>query len=186
VDGETVTDTLALTEKKYQTLAEAARQIAMSQLGDGNIRLRGIRSEDILHVDQHWRKHRATYRDQAAWNWMQWLCEYRSNPRRFELAIAYGSTLCGLSLGKLNRSKSHMRIDLIEGNPDPQHPLRSRVVPITILASTEFARLVDAKEIRIVDPFPALIPYYASFGFTHMPTSSPTVKPFLYRMLTPP
>ncbi|MEQ3761582.1 MAG: hypothetical protein ABNH15_00845, partial [Alcanivorax sp.] len=49
-------------------------------------------------------------------------------------------------------------------------PLRSKVLPLTVLALEEYAEQIGAHEIRIMEPVNEQVrAYYVSMGFTYNP-----------------
>lgn len=102
------------------------------------------------------------------WNWSD---EYElysfTNPKRFELSIWYRHELCALSIGRPTWSGSRLRLDSIEAAPY-RHPLRSSVLPITLLALEEYAEQIGAHEVRIMSPVNEKVrQYYESKGFIY-------------------
>jgi hypothetical protein len=55
----------------------------------------------------------------------------------------------------------------IERNPDPKSPLRGKVMRTVIDAPGAYGVVLGKSETRLIDPLPALIPFYCSpaFGF---------------------
>jgi hypothetical protein len=69
-------------------------------------------------------------------------------------------------MGKLNDQKSCLSITMIEGSPDPSHPLKGRILDIAELAAIMFAQKVGAAEIRLINPLDDVLNYYLASGFT--------------------
>lgn len=123
--------------------------------------------------------------DDAVWYWSgdKGFRKYAyRHPRRFDLAIWYANTqLCGLSVGKPTYNGSKMRLDVIEGAPG-NHPLKRKVVEITVLACEAFASLIGAEQIRIMRPVNAnVIKYYESLGFTLRQGKESNIPTYLWR-----
>ena len=67
----------------------------------------------------------------------------------------------------------------LEGAPDPAHPMKGQVLPVALTALVSYCRAIGAREARLVDPVPALVPRYAGLGFTLVkPTGQP---PYMVR-----
>jgi hypothetical protein len=49
-----------------------------------------------------------------------------------------------------------------EANPDPANPLRGNVALVTLAAARRYAIALGKAEIRLIDPLPALVPFYCS------------------------
>jgi hypothetical protein len=92
---------------------------------------------------------------------MDW--RHRAQPKRFECAIWSGDVLCGLDVG--NTRNSYCAIDLLEGNPNPEHPLRGSVVILASGAAFAYALALPRPQLRPVDPVEAMIPRYLDLGF---------------------
>lgn len=110
---------------------------------------------------------------QVAWPWSQWVPDFRRrNPAAFHLALWHNDVLCGLSLGRAAKAK-FVGVNLIEGNPDPKHALKGKVLP-TVLTVAEFYRIqLGAPEMHLFDCNPQLIPLYETFGFELAPELGP-------------
>jgi len=116
------------------------------------------------------------------WDWSSGSNTYKKRyPNRFELAVWYNNVLCGLSVGRPSFHGSRVRLDFIERSPGI-NPLTGRVTPISTTAFEVYARLIDAKQIRIMFPKPALIEYYSSLEYTYIKGSGTDQKPnYLYK-----
>ncbi len=86
----------------------------------------------------------------------------RNFPERFDPAVWHGGALCALALGRPSPGPSHMALYDVEANPDPAHSLRGKVVPAALAALQAYAIALGKTELRLVDPLPALIPFYCS------------------------
>ena len=58
-----------------------------------------------------------------------------------------------------------MRIEYIEGYPAVGNPLQKSVFPIAEMALTFYGFLINAEHKQIINPLPALVPYYVSQGY---------------------
>lgn len=119
------------------------------------------------------------------WDWSFGVRSYRARyPNRFELAIWYSSTVCGLSLGRPSYHGSRVRLDFIERVPGANNPLVGRVTPIAVTAYEVYARLIDARQVRIISPAEALIEYYTSLNYVFVKGSGSQMNPsYLYKSL---
>ncbi|EGZ3275698.1 hypothetical protein CWH66_004503, partial [Escherichia coli O111:NM] len=59
------------------------------------------------------------------------------------------------------------RIHMIErfSREDESHPLKGRMVLLTLMSAFIFCKAVECKVVHIVEPVPELVQYYESFGF---------------------
>lgn len=171
-------------EQRYEAFRLESRRFVASQLpypDRGSIRLDAI-SDSALGAAASWTG--GTLR-RVTWNWATGYGEFRfRHPDRFELAVWHGSTLCSLSLGRPSRHGHSLRLDFVESSPS-EHPLRGRVVPITLINLRSYAEVIGATELRIISPLnQALIDYYTRFGYTYVNRASSTIgADYLYRKL---
>ena len=119
---------------------------------------------NLTSIDATALRQRESWNGQA-WDWQEALNEISKDPRRFSLAIWQGDTLCGLALGKVGRSGKHVSVALMEGNPDEKHPLKGNVIKIVMAFGIALCREHGARELRFVNPLPAVIPLYEAYGF---------------------
>lgn len=125
-----------LVSKRGQTVAK--EQISLGEFD--------IKCEKAL---RSWQRSLARKID---WDWNLVQKKYRSEPRRFELAIWHRDfILCGASIGKPTYGGGKLRLDFIESNPDGS-PLDGRTADISILAGTAYARAIGATQLRITNP----------------------------------
>lgn len=178
--------------QKYEQLRSIARDVTAESLSGSyqdhaHIKLLGIDNE-ALKASAVWHDMECS-RPKAEWSWQEVAKVYRKSfPKRFELSIWYGGTLCGLSYGRPSAGKTRMRIELIEGAPRSGNPLGPRrVVPITIMNATAYAGILGAKELRIMRPAKPLISYYESLDFEYVPSTGAEHFPdYLYKVLRQP
>lgn len=59
------------------------------------------------------------------------------------------------------------RIHMIErfSKEDELHPLKGKMVLITLMSAFVFCKAVECEAVHIIEPVPELRPYYESFGF---------------------
>jgi hypothetical protein len=87
------------------------------------------------------------------------------DPKGFDLALWYDHELCGLCYATPRRSRLTIKIILLEGKPESDHPLKGLIAPLALLAVDFYARLLGCKEIAIQQPEPGAIEYYRALGF---------------------
>lgn len=119
------------------------------------------------------------------WDWNFGIRSYRKRyPNRFELAIWYHKTLCGLSIGRPSYNGTRVRLDFIERTPGHSNPLKGRVTPIAVTAYEVYARLIDASQVRIMSPAEELISYYTSLNYIFVKGTGSDINPsYLYKNL---
>lgn len=86
-------------------------------------------------------------------------------PLSFDLAIWFDQELCGLCFANPNQSRLRVKIVRLEGKPDDDHPLKSRVATFALTAVTHFARIIGSTQIEIQEPLPGVISLYRQLGF---------------------
>lgn len=85
----------------------------------------------------------------------------------FDLALWYGAELCGLFYATPRRSSICIKVILLEGKPDPAHPLKGEVAALALLAVEYYARMIKCTEIEIQDPEPLAVNWYQELGFSY-------------------
>lgn len=99
-------------------------------------------------------------------NWSDNFTWWQEKTRRFGCAILVHDELCGLAMGTLSDQKTCLSITMIEGNPDPAHSLKGRILDIVELAGIIFAQRIGAAELRLINPLDGVLAYYLDSGFT--------------------
>jgi hypothetical protein len=105
----------------------------------------------------------------VGWDWFDGYSIFRfRHPKRFELALWGGSDLHALSLGRPTYNGNHLRLDLVEAQPRDLGP-RPPVLPDILVAYVIYARLLHARQIRIMHPINEDVTrYYESFGYRYI------------------
>lgn len=113
-----------------------------------------------------WRPHYALQPNKRipTWNWVHLLQHYRRRPRRIELAIWLGPTVCGLLLGRVSERRVIASIHYLESNP-VGNPLSGQVAEIAVRYLDAIAHLLGCKETAIANPIPELVDFYRQLGF---------------------
>lgn len=173
-----------IAEKRYTDVRKLAYEITQEELpyqDKSAIKLSEITSNALGIINQA----DVVVKRGVDWDWEFGVRSYRKRyPNRFELALWYNSTLCGLSLGRPSYNGTRVRLDFIERVPHIHNPLKGRVTPITVTAYEVYARLIDAAEVRIIKPAEELITYYSSFNYFFVKgTGTDTNPSYLYKKL---
>ncbi|HEX5794035.1 MAG TPA: hypothetical protein VFY01_12215 [Rheinheimera sp.] len=176
----------SLAESKYQNFRESSLRIAEATLPAGLKSVVNLNEINALALAQaqQW-EYNANRHEDASWSWRKGFSHYaQQHPKRFELAIWFAKVqLCGLSIGKPTYSGSKLRLDFIEGAPG-KHPLKGKVVELTIAAAEAYADSIGAEQIRIMRPVSAeVVRYYEKHGFTYFSGKSSNVPTHLWRNL---
>jgi hypothetical protein len=77
------------------------------------------------------------------------------DPFHFNLAIWVDDTLCGLAYGGhiAEIERDYISIKVMEGHPDPEHPLKGKIADIIDRASKDYAKSVNVSKIARIGPF---------------------------------
>ncbi|EPE4145991.1 hypothetical protein ACSILE_004159 [Yersinia enterocolitica] len=99
-----------------------------------------------------------------------WAVQFLNKNEHFDFAIGIqlNDSVDGLAIGIYQHESEILEIQAVESfvRLKEEHPLRGRMVELTIVAATYFVTLVSGKGIHIIDPLDAgLISYYEKFGF---------------------
>ena len=105
------------------------------------------------------------------WNWAEYQREFINSPSRFELAVWSGTVLCGLAVGKLSRGRENLSVQLLEGSPDPHHPLKGITRFFLIETAQFYAVTMQCKWLYLIDPLEGAQRLYEDMGFVLARTS---------------
>lgn len=150
-------------EKRYTELRKQALNATMSVL-DNNIVLSEINSK-ALNASLTWGKSQIRIKN---WDWIEGynLFKFRY-PKRFEMALWHSSKLIGITMGRPTFYGNAMRLDIVEASPSDLGN-RPSIFESVLIAYGIYARLINAKQIRIMNPVnDAVKLYYESFGYEY-------------------
>lgn len=108
----------------------------------------------------------------GGWDWASEKRSLRGTISRFEVALWAGPVLCGLAIGKPSDGRSHLSVRLLEGNPDPGHPLKRQVARCLLEAAEEYAYAIEKQELRVINPLVGALPIYQALGFSIAPAGA--------------
>lgn len=74
-----------------------------------------------------------------------------------------------MTIGYTSKGPTHVRLDLIEGAPVENHPLRGHVLQIIVDVSMNYAQMMRKEKLIIANPVPDLIDLYQHQGFIYIP-----------------
>jgi len=100
-----------------------------------------------------------------------WAIQFLNKKQHFDLAIGIqlNDSVDGIAIGIYQQDSEILEIQAVESfvRFDEDHPLRGRMVELTVIAATYFVTLVEGKGVHIIDPLDArLVTHYEMFGFT--------------------
>lgn len=156
-------------EQRFRAIRWEARQQVEPELqamGGPEVRLSEI-SDEAVKIATQWRSQypasRATH--VPSWKWETEIRRIKRRPRRVEVALWHGVTLCGLALGRISNNRVVATIHLVESNP-VGNPLGGSVVPYLALFLEAVGVIAGSKDVSIEQPVKDLVDYYESLGFT--------------------
>jgi hypothetical protein len=151
-------------EKRYSELRKQALSATMSVL-DNKIILSEI-NPNALNATLLWSKSKIRIKD---WDWFEGYSSFKFRyPKRFEMALWHSNKLIGLTMGRPTFYGSAMRLDIIEASP-PDIGDRPSIFESVLVAYGIYARLINANQIRIMNPVNDTVKsYYESFGYKYI------------------
>jgi len=108
------------------------------------------------------------------WDWRQEYTDHKRFPNRFGAAVWSDGTLCGLGIGKPSNSNSFLCVNLLQGSPVIDHPLKGAIRHIIIHAAISYADHLKIKELRLNRPDPGVMGLYQKMKFE---LAEPASKP---------
>lgn len=155
-------------ERRYSKIrkeALAAATEVIQSSGKTDLRLSEIDSK-ALSACRNWNFSKSRIKD---WDWVEGYSVFRFRyPKRFEMALWETQKLIGLSMGRPTYQGSALRLDVVEAAPLDLGN-RSSIFDSVLVAYGIYARLINAKEIRIMHPVNNEVrTYYERFGYKYI------------------
>ncbi|QJE74059.1 hypothetical protein HHL28_14015 [Aerophototrophica crusticola] len=145
-----------------EELPDLFAAIGLPDLALAPVQLQEMDARGIAAWDRQWHTPGTTLNSCFAWD-----DEFRDIgawPDRFCLAIWSGDRLCGLSSGQVRHD--HLWIRLIEGNPQPRHPMRGAIRHVAIAAALAYTQVLGLSQVRLRPLNPRLGLVYQQMGFS--------------------
>lgn len=102
----------------------------------------------------------------GGWDWGSWTDYFKTRHKKyFDVAIWNGTKLCGLALGRLSLRNVKVRLEIMEGSTEKNHPLKGQIAYIGLTAIEAFGYAVGAEESLIIDPVPGAVASYRAYGY---------------------
>lgn len=166
-------------EKRYEILRKTAIEIAYSDLSpqEKSQFKFNIINQSALNATIDWGKSPAR---RVNWDWIDGYAAFKFRyPKRFETAIWFQEKLINISMGRPTYNGNSLRLDFVEASPKDLGE-RPSVFNEVLVAYGIYARMINAKQIRIMNPINNDVKkYYESFGYTYI-----AKKDYLYREVT--
>jgi len=156
-------------EKRYSAIrreALAAATEVVQNSGQGSMRMSEIDSKALMAF-RSWEKSRTRIK---GWDWVEGYNTFRFRyPKRFEVALWQTNNLIGLSMGRPTYQGTALRLDVVEASPIELGD-RPSIFDSVLVAYGIYARLINAKQIRIMHPVnKEVISYYEKFSYRYVP-----------------
>lgn len=155
-------------ESRYARLRKEALSAATEVLRAG--RTSGIVLSEIdtraLTASKHWDASKKRVKN---WDWVDGYSVFKFRyPKRFEMALWNENKLIGLSMGRPTYQGTALRLDVVEASPSDLGD-RPAIFETVLLAYGIYARLVNAKQIRIMNPVNEQVKlYYESYNYKYV------------------
>jgi len=155
-------------EKRYSQLRKEALNATMQVLRGGdasNITLSEINVR-ALNASKLWKDSNIRIKD---WDWIEGYTAFKFRyPKRFEMALWSDNQLIGLSMGRPTYQGTALRLDVVEASPSDLGD-RPAIFETVLLAYGIYARLINAKQIRIMNPVNDRVKsYYESYDYKYV------------------
>lgn len=150
-------------ERRYGELRTLALREAQSRVPGINFQ---TITPDALSASRSW-DHASSRK--VDWDWTEGYAAFRFRyPKRFELAMWQQQKLIALSMGRPTYYGNSLRLDFIEASPRELGE-RPPVFRGVLLAYGVYARLINAREIRITSPINDEVrAFYESYGYQYV------------------
>lgn len=163
-------------ERRYSKIRKEALAVATEIVqsgGNASLKLSEIDAK-ALSVSKTWELSPARLAD---WDWVAGYNIFRKRyPKRFEMALWETGKLIGLSIGRPTYHGTALRLDVVEAAPLDLGE-RSSIFDSVLVAYGVYARLINAKEIRIMNPINKEVrSYYEKFDYKYVQKGN-----YLYR-----
>ena len=151
-------------EKRYEELRKLALQLAQESATSG-VTLQIITAKALRETIE-WGM---ALDRQVDWEWLEGYSSFKFRyPKRFEAALWFNNKLISLSLGRPTYNGNSLRLDFIEAMPKSLGD-RPPVFEDILVAYETYAKLINASEIRIMNPInQAVKEYYESYGYVYV------------------
>lgn len=138
-----------------------------------NIRLTEIDAK-ALNASKIWNNSKTRIKD---WNWIEGYSAFKFRyPKRFEMALWESSRLIGLSMGRPTYQGAALRLDVVEASPSDLGD-RPPIFGSVLIGYGIYARLINAKQIRIMNPVNEQVKeYYEKYSYKYVASGD-----FLYK-----
>lgn len=119
-----------------------------------------------LSASKAWNSSKTRIKD---WDWVENYAVFKFRyPKRFEMALWESSKLIGLSMGRPTYQGTALRLDIVEGSPSDLGD-RPNIFTAVLLGYGIYAKLINAKQIRIMNPVNERVKlYYEKYDYKYV------------------
>lgn len=108
-----------------------------------------------------WKQERPAW--QFSWEEIAW--HFRPNPRRFEVAMWLGKSLCALATGTASKGRENVTVHYVERKLSDDRA-KGWVAPVVTDAAEHFARALGCRIVNLKNVLPGAAPAYQALDFT--------------------
>ncbi len=105
----------------------------------------------------------------GGWDWRRERFGYDNTPARFEIAVWSENMLCGLAIGKPSKASTFLAVNLLEGSPVSDYPLKGAIRFCVVETAIAYAEQLECQELRLIRPLVGALPLYLDMGFSLAP-----------------
>ena len=130
------------------------------------IRLTGVNRKAIETWEIQWIPLHPGEEAPGGWDWRKLAEASKKTPAAFQVAIWSNEELCGLGVGHPSAGRHFLSLNVLEGSPNPHHPLKGKILGLVIATADTYARALDLKFLRLLEPFAEMLRHYREQGFS--------------------
>jgi hypothetical protein len=106
------------------------------------------------------------------WDWRFERSSWQTTLRRADAAIWANGELCGLLIGMATKGRTFLRVDLLEGSPNLNHPLKGRIAYCATEIAEAFGFAFGCGKVSLMRPVDEAVPLYQELGFELLTTKA--------------
>jgi hypothetical protein len=148
----------------------------LSGRGGEKINLTEINA-NALNASKEWMRSNSRIKN---WDWVEGYSVFRFRyPKRFEMALWESSKLIGLSMGRPTYQGTALRLDVVEAAPSDLGE-RPKIFEAVLIGYGVYARMINAKQIRIMNPVNEQVKsYYEKYRYKYVASGDYLVREIL-------
>lgn len=166
---------LALAEARYEGLRAAARHATQEASADVlpqhgwrdapfELSLCPIDAAALNFWEAWWHGKQYNNGGPVGFSWDLLAVHFRKRPKRFEVALWGGSTLCALAVGLPSRGEDNLTLHFLERYWGT-NPISGYIAPIVIDAADNYAAILGKRSLKIKNPVRGAVHIYETLGF---------------------